>query len=193
MKRNQNDWNERALIAGWQLSLSREDNLYVYSQLCTFFSRRLHRFACQYVKSRELADEIVSDVLLKLWQIRRKLKGVEDLPVYLFIMTKNRSLRCLEQQERNAFRQVALNGMEEYPESGDPESICISGDTLKQIHAALEELPPRCRRIFRLVKEDGRPYREVALMMQISEITVRNQLAIAVRKLGKRLAYPVLR
>lgn len=191
MKRNQNEWNERALIAGWQLSLSREDNLYVYNQLCNFFSRRLHRFACQLVKSRELADEIVSDVLLKLWQIRRKLAGVEDLPVYLFIMTKNRCLRCLQQEERNPVRQGALNGLEEYPESGDPESICIAGDTIRHIHAALETLPPRCRRIFRLVKEDGRPYREVALLLQISEITVRNQLAIAVRKLGKRLAYRV--
>lgn len=189
MKQYQKEWNEGAMIAAWQISLSRAGDLNAFNQLCRLFSRRLQKFACNFVKSRELADEIVSDVFLKLWQMRSKLEGVEDLPVYLFVMTKNRCLRAMEREVRSPVSRVELSGLESYPETGDPESICINGDTRRQIRAALNELPPRCRRIFHLVKEDGRPYREVALMMQISEITVRNQLAIALRKLGKRLAY----
>jgi RNA polymerase sigma-70 factor (ECF subfamily) len=68
-----------------------------------------------------------------------------------------------------------------------PEEICISADIIKKIRAALDELPPKCRLILQLVKEDGLRYKEVAEILHISELTVRNQVVIAVKKLGKVL------
>ncbi len=45
--------------------------------------------------------------------------------------------------------------------------------------------PPRCRIIFKLVKEDGLKYREVAELLQLSVKTVEAQMAIALRRIGK--------
>jgi RNA polymerase sigma-70 factor (ECF subfamily) len=70
---------------------------------------------------------------------------------------------------------------------GNPEELCISAETIKKLQLLVRELPPQCRLIFQLVKENGLKYKEVAEVLGISSLTVRNQLAIAVRKLAAAL------
>ena len=68
-----------------------------------------------------------------------------------------------------------------------PEELFISAETVNAIRKAIQELPPQCRLIFQLVKEDGLKYKEAAAVMNISVLTVRNQLAIAIRKIATSL------
>ena len=56
---------------------------------------------------------------------------------------------------------------------------------MRQIRQAVNSLPPRCRIIFKLVKEDGLKYKEVAELLQLSVKTIEAQMAIALRRLGK--------
>ncbi|WP_394803734.1 sigma-70 family RNA polymerase sigma factor [Niabella hibiscisoli] len=60
----------------------------------------------------------------------------------------------------------------------------INKETLSEINAAINELPDRCRLIFKLIKEDGLKYAEVAQLLEISIKTVENQMSIAVKKLA---------
>ncbi len=64
---------------------------------------------------------------------------------------------------------------------------------LSRIYKAIESLPPKCRMIFRLVKEDGLRYKEVADILHLSVKTVENQLAIAVRKIGRAVSFDISR
>ena len=65
----------------------------------------------------------------------------------------------------------------------DPEVLCISADVVEKVRMAIRQLPPQCRIIFQLVKEEGMKYREVAEVLHLSVLTVRNQVAIATRKI----------
>ncbi|MEO5947602.1 MAG: sigma-70 family RNA polymerase sigma factor, partial [Chitinophagaceae bacterium] len=67
----------------------------------------------------------------------------------------------------------------------DPEQLMMTNEMLGQVKKAINELPPRCRLIFKLIKEDGLKYREVAELLQLSVKTVEAQMAIALRRLGK--------
>jgi RNA polymerase sigma-70 factor (ECF subfamily) len=49
----------------------------------------------------------------------------------------------------------------------------------------VQQLPPQCRIIFQLVREEGLRYKEVASILELSPYTVRNQMAIAIQKLGE--------
>jgi len=69
----------------------------------------------------------------------------------------------------------------------DPSDYCISTELMKRINAAINQLPSQCKIIFKLIKEDGLSYKQVAEIMELSPFTVRNQLAIAVRKMGEIL------
>jgi RNA polymerase sigma-70 factor (ECF subfamily) len=61
----------------------------------------------------------------------------------------------------------------------------ITEEMVRQIKKAVNDLPPRCKLIFKLVKEDGLKYREVAELLNLSVKTIEAQMAIALRRLGK--------
>ncbi|HEX3934508.1 MAG TPA: sigma-70 family RNA polymerase sigma factor, partial [Puia sp.] len=73
----------------------------------------------------------------------------------------------------------------------DPEQLLITADMMTLLRKAIDHLPPKCKVIFKLVKEDGLKYREVAEILGISVKTVENQLAIALHKLGSAVDFDI--
>ena len=68
-----------------------------------------------------------------------------------------------------------------------PEDLYISAEAINTVKQAINELPSQCRIIFLLVREDGLKYKEVATILNISVFTVRNQIAIATKKIAEVL------
>lgn len=66
----------------------------------------------------------------------------------------------------------------------DPEQLLITAEMFKRVCAAIQNLPPKCRLIFKLIKEDGLSYKEAAELLHLSVKTIENQMTIALRKLG---------
>ncbi|HEY4109199.1 RNA polymerase sigma-70 factor [Puia sp.] len=184
---------ELAQIKQLQQKIALYEDMKAYEQLYGLLYPGLHRFACAFVKSRDTAQDIVSDVFIKLWQIRGRLMEIENLKVYLFTLARNFSYNYLTQQ----FKKVVLSLDEADPEVlisfDDPESLCISADAVGKIRLAIRQLPPQCRIIFQLVKEEGMKYKEVADVLHLSVLTVRNQVAIATRKIAALLPAGELR
>ena len=179
--------NEFATIPELQKKIALYDDMKAYRELCDLFYHRLHRTAYAFIKSKEPAEEIVSDVFIKVWQMRAKLMEIDNLSVYLYTVTKNLCLKYITRQYKNPVTSLDIMHFETTIDFNTPEEICISADLVRKIRMALDELPPKCRLILQLVKEDGLRYKEVAEILHISELTVRNQVAIAVKKLGKVL------
>jgi RNA polymerase sigma-70 factor (ECF subfamily) len=71
----------------------------------------------------------------------------------------------------------------------NPEQLMISAEMFKRICQAIQELPPRCQLIFKLVKEDNLRYKEVAELLHLSVKTVEAQMTIALKKLGNSVAF----
>jgi RNA polymerase sigma factor (sigma-70 family) len=61
----------------------------------------------------------------------------------------------------------------------------------KRLNLAIDALPPRCKLIFKLIKEDGLKYKEVALLLDLSQKTIENQMTIALRKIGESIQLEV--
>ena len=179
--------SQLATIPELQKKIALYDDMKAYRELCDLFYHRLNRTAYAFIKSKEPAEEIVSDVFIKVWQMRAKLLEVENLSVYIYIVTKNLCLKYITRQYKNPVTSLDMMHFETSIDFNTPEEICISADLVKKIRAALDELPPKCKLILQLVKEDGLRYKEVAEVLHISELTVRNQVAIAIKKLGKAL------
>jgi RNA polymerase sigma-70 factor (ECF subfamily) len=158
-----------------------------YEKLYHHMFDNLYRFSLSIVKSNEAAEEIISDVLIKLWQIRAKLPDIENLKVYLFTIAKNFSINYIHKNYKNISYSIDEIDIQPVIGTGNPEELYISAEIINKIKQAIAELPPQCRIIFQLVKEDGLRYKEVASILNISVYTVRNQLAIAVRKIAALL------
>jgi RNA polymerase sigma-70 factor (ECF subfamily) len=158
-----------------------------YTQLYELFSDLLLRFSYSMVKSHEMAEEIVSDVFIKLWQIRDKLLEIDNLKIYLYTIAKNLSLNYIAKNYKRRIVSLETIDVEAVITVNSPAEICISADLVRQIREVIRQLPPQCKLIFQLVKEDGLKYKEVAAILDISPLTVRNQLAIAIRRIGETL------
>lgn len=158
-----------------------------YEELYSVLAEGLQRFSFSIIKSKEAAEEIVSDVFIKVWQIRDRLAEIDNLKVYVYTITKNFSINYIQRNYKNASVNIETMDIEVMIETGNPEELCISTEMVNNIRKAIQQLPPQCRLIFQLVKEDGLRYKEAAEVLNISALTVRNQLAIAVRKIAASL------
>ena len=147
----------------------------------------LYRFSYAMVKSPESAEEIVSDVFIKLWQIRGRLTEIGNLKVYLFTVAKNFSINYFHQNFKNIPADIDEMNIDAQVNFGNPEELYISAEILNRIQQVVQSLPPQCKLVFQLVREEGLRYKEAAAVLGISALTVRNQLAIALRKIAAAL------
>jgi RNA polymerase sigma-70 factor (ECF subfamily) len=164
------------------------DDESAYKELFLGFYKPLHQFAYSFVRSKELAEEIVSDIFLRIWTKRTDLENIENLKVYLYVGIKNTALKYLLKQQRQVAISIDELDVELESFSRNPEEMMLTAEMLHKIYQAVNTLPPRCKIIFKLIKEDGLRYKEVAEILNISIKTIDNQLAIALRKISKAVS-----
>ncbi len=151
------------------------------------FSPRLTSFAYAMLKVNDAAIEVVDEVFVKIWKQRQQITAIQNLRVYLYTATKNISLNYISRKAKEQliepfdYINIQLNDGE------SPEQKMITSEIFKKIRSAIDELPPRCKMIFKLVREDGLKYREVAGVLNISVNTVDAQMVIAVKKVSEKL------
>ncbi len=179
--------NDPNHIRSLQERIALYEDMQAYHALYDLFFTNLHRFCFSFVKSSEAAEEIVSDVFIKLWQIRNKLMEIANLKVYLYQIAKNFCLNYITRHFKNPVARLDEIDIEAVISVDNPEELCISADIINTIQQTIKQLPPQCRLIFQMVKEDGMRYKEVADILHISVLTVRNQVAIAVKKIADTL------
>lgn len=117
------------------------------------------------------------------------MEKIGNLKVYLYVAARNTAFNYLDKQKRSPTNSIDDVDAEFISIYFDPEQLLVTADMLALIQRAIENLPPKCKLIFKLVKEDGLKYREVAEILSLSVKTVENQLAIALEKIGSSVRF----
>src|SRR5258706_4503297 len=78
------------------------DDIAAYKKLFFYFFLPLKSFSFSIIKSKEIAEEVVSDIFVEIWARRKQLTEIEDLEIYLYISVRNASLRRLHQQQKTS-------------------------------------------------------------------------------------------
>ena len=167
--------------------ISLYDSEYAYGQLYQFLFPALKRFCFYLLKSRELAEEAASDVMITLWRKRHELTAVDNIRVYAFVIAKNISLNILRKNGRQEMISIDDLQLETRLDDLDPEQLLINDELKQQLELATHQLPNRCQLVFKLIKEDGLSYKEVAGILNISVKTVDAHLVAALKKLSSKL------
>jgi RNA polymerase sigma-19 factor, ECF subfamily len=179
-----------AHISELQHRIALHDDQAAYKQLFAVFYKSLLQFGISFVRSHEAAEEIVSDVFIKIWKKRAGLQRIHNLRLYLFISTKNMALNYLRTQKKPLLPaehyQVQLQSV-----YFDPEKLMLTAEMMGRVQKAISHLPHRCQLIFKLVKEDNLKYKEVAELLNLSVKTVENQMTTAFRKIGQAIQFDI--
>ena len=160
-----------------------EGDTKAFRQIFDLLFLNLTKFSFLFVQSQEASTEIVDELFVQLWTKREAIIHILDLRVYLDTATKNASLNYIakraKQIQLEPYDQIQVQ-MADY---NSPEQMMIDKEILNKIKQAIDQLPPRCKLIFKLVREDGLKYSEVAEILNLSIKTIDNQLVIAVSRI----------
>lgn len=160
------------------------DDEKAFRQLFLHYYDHLFYFSNSFVKSREAAEEIIQDVFISIWNKRDKLTRINNLSVYLYVAVKNLSINYLNRSGSHFTNDLNQLDVTCAGGTATPEDLMVASEMLQAINKSIGELPPKCRLVYKLVKEDGLRYKEVAEILHISPRTVENQIATALRKIA---------
>ncbi len=161
----------------------KEDDIEALEKAFNKFYGPLCLYASQIVNNNGVAQEIVSDLFLKIWQKRHYLQITQCLQAYLYRSVHNSCLDYLKSEkssERNRWFEIneQINMI-----IGDDESSILDILSLeeveKDVNIAINQLPSQCREIFCLSRFERLTYTEIAVKLNISVNTVKTQICRA--------------
>ena len=145
--------------------------------LFTVYYVRLCRFARTIVESPEVAEDIVQEVFIRIWERKLKISSQISLDSYLFVAVRN-SCISFHRKEKSTV------GLEKVMYQAEETQVC----DLTNIWDAINSLPIQCREVLVLVVFENMKYSEAAEKLGISINTVKTQMRISYRELRKKLS-----
>ena len=148
-----------------------------YQNLCVF--------AAKILQDDLAAEEIVQDMFVKIWEKRQQLEIKSSLKNYLVRSVKN---HCLNFIKHNKVKETHVkNTLSELNNEAAVKDSFIEIDLMKKIEESINSLPEKRQEAFRLSREEGLKYREIAEKMGVSIKTVETQMGLAMKTLREKL------
>jgi RNA polymerase sigma-70 factor (ECF subfamily) len=153
------------------------------------FYKALVAFSHQMVEKQEIAEELVQDVFVTLWQRRNFFKNEGVLKAYLYNSVRNRSISYLrhERVERNRFESFGLD----YQLMTGSDDASYREDLIRQLLLSIESLTPKQREIF-LLSIKGKTCKEIAIEMNVSSDAVKKLRQRGLKRLRESLSPELL-
>lgn len=149
-----------------------------------YYSAMCH-FAHQFLKDHEMAEETVQDMFVRIWEKRSTLNIETSVKHYFFRSIRN---QCLNQiQHQKIKKQYASRIIESSHQEIDPDQYYMEVNLLQRIEKSIDSLPAKRQEIFRLSREQGLKYKEIAEELNISIKTVEAQMGLALKHLRDEL------
>ena len=165
------------------VKINKEDKK-AFSVFFRMYYEKFIKVSLLYVRGYRNAEDIVSDVFIKILKRKNKLQEIERIDGYLFLMVKNQCLDFLKRKiNQSNFQQIDEHPGHYFYGEGDLRKE-IEGNELKAIiNQCIESFPPRRKIVYRLIKENWLKYKEVAEILGISPKTVENHINFALKSL----------
>jgi RNA polymerase sigma-70 factor (family 1) len=152
-----------------------------YTPLC--------RFSWKYVHSEVLAEEIVQEVFAQIWEKRLQLDIDGHLRGLLYDATRNKALNYIKHQK------IVDDYIAEARQKMNDNILPLISSTNEKyeevtrvIDKVVDDLPPKAKRIYRLNRDEGLTYREIADYLEISVKTVESQMSRVLKTLRDKLS-----
>lgn len=174
--------NEKEIINRMKL-----DDRQAFARLYDAYWSTVYRFATIFLKRKSLAEDVVQEVFLKIWDAREKINPEAPLSNLLFIITRNIIFNVHRKQvNAQAYKEAILRcSNAEY----SIDESQYAKELLDLIEMLTQELPEKRRQVFILSRKQHCSNADIAQQLGISEKTVENHIYESLRYLKKNLSF----
>jgi RNA polymerase sigma-70 factor, ECF subfamily len=134
------------------------------------------------LNDEEATEDVVQQLFIKIWESRETLQTPDSVAAYLFTAARNRALNYIKSQSRKSSNEVPLTNLHDEADNRMEEQMDAK-ELQKALYAAIDALPEKRREVFVLSRFEGKSYKEIAEIMQISVKTVEAQMGKALATL----------
>lgn len=144
------------------------------------YNKTVFLFAYRILDNESYAEELMQEVMLKIWMLGDELLSINSLESYLRVMCRNRCYNKLRQLRREAGKKKeATVGWKD--ESNETEETILLNEAKGLYEKAIAKLPAQQREVYNLCQIQGLKYEEAAKQLNISVLTVQSYMKIALR------------
>ena len=173
---------------------AREERLEAYRQLFYKYHGRLVLYANSFLNDMELSRDVVQEVFFQLWKKPDLLISDYSIKSYLFKSVKNgafnniRHLKVVHNAGENM--EYDPNGADynTFSEDDDPLSVLMEVELIEKVEDIIENLPEKCRQVFKLSRQEQLKNKEIAEKLGVSVKMVEKQMSKALKVFRKELA-----
>jgi len=145
---------------------------------------KLYRLALGIVKDEKEAEDIVQDILIKLWQRNDELEFIDNLEAYCYRSTRNLSLDRLALRNSRRINSIDKENEDRYfVDDQSPDKIYINNEHISLINDFISKLSESYQMVLHLREIENMSYKDIASIMEISEDQVKINLFRARKKL----------
>ena len=160
-----------------------QGNERAFAMLYDLFSGDLSRYILSKVASIEVAQDILHDLFLSLWKNRDRIHEIQSLPSYLYSSCRYLIIAHYRNNMKEISRDYNLEELDILDSSVPLEDRLHFRFIIDMVESEIENLPEKCRIIFKLSRHDFLSNKEIAEKLQISESTVEKHIHKALKRL----------
>ena len=167
------------------IKLLKKGDARAYSYMVDLYYKKLCDYASNLARDNFKSEDIVQNVIIRMWQQREKLNSNISIKNYLYKSVYN---EFIDQYRK----EIAVTKLEKkYIEGLDTaieiKDVSETNRLITLVQNEIEQLPPKCKETFLLSKQDGLTYVEIAEYQNVSVNTVEKQMVKAFSILRKKM------
>ena len=155
-----------------------------FLQIVLSFKDKMFRLAKRYVISKEVAEDITQDVVLKLWMNREKMKEYRSVEAFAMTMIKNGCLDKLKAKNAQNLKIVHSNYKDESIRVAKETEV---KDSISIVEKLMNELPEKQRIIMQLRDVEQYSFEEIGKILEINQVAIRVSLSRARKTIRQKL------
>lgn len=168
------------------LQLLQKGNIDAYVQLYNRYHGQLYSYILQFVKVPSVAEDILQDVFLKIWELHAGIKPELNFKAYLYKISRNKVFKHFQQLGNN--QQMRIQLLYHLPKYISDSDLQLAWQQYEQLlHNAITQLPPQRQKIFKLCREENMTYAQVSQQLGISTNTVKEHMVLAMKSIKEQL------
>lgn len=170
---NSSSYNEQELLSGLRDGIDE-----AFTQIYRQYSERLYYNILALVKDELVAEELLQDIFVHVWQMREKIQIEKSLGGYLFRMSRNRVYDFFQSLKREGelYAHIQSIATDHYSHI---EEAMLSRENADLVQKAIDSLSPKRKQAFQLCKIEGLSYKEASEQMGVSISTLKDHMAKA--------------